>query len=52
MVAGIREVVRGDTLLAPSVTRRLIETYTRRPSNAGPLPHSYPAGDRGVAADG
>ena len=38
LVAGIRAVVRGDTLLAPSVTRRLIETYTRRPPNAGQLP--------------
>jgi DNA-binding NarL/FixJ family response regulator len=38
LVAGIREVVRGDTLLAPSVTRRLIETYTRRPHSAGQLP--------------
>jgi DNA-binding NarL/FixJ family response regulator len=38
LVAGIREVVRGDTLLAPSVTRRLIETYTRRPPSAGLLP--------------
>jgi DNA-binding NarL/FixJ family response regulator len=38
LVAGIREVVRGDTLLAPSVTRRLIETYTRRPPSAGQLP--------------
>jgi len=27
----IRTVVAGDTLLAPSVTRRLIESYTRRP---------------------
>jgi DNA-binding NarL/FixJ family response regulator len=38
LVTGIREVVRGDTLLAPSVTRRLIETYTRRPPSAGQLP--------------
>ena len=38
LVAGIRGVVRGDTLLAPSVTRRLIETYTRRPPSARQLP--------------
>ena len=31
LVAGIRAAVRGDSLLAPSVTRRLIEAYTRRP---------------------
>jgi DNA-binding NarL/FixJ family response regulator len=30
--------VRGDTLLGPSVTSRLIETYTRRPPSAGQLP--------------
>ena len=38
LVAGVREVVRGDKLLAPSVTRRLIETYTRRQPSAGQLP--------------
>jgi DNA-binding NarL/FixJ family response regulator len=38
LVTGIRQVVRGDTLLAPSVTRRLIETYTRRPPAVGQLP--------------
>ncbi len=38
LVAGIRQVVRGDALLAPSVTKRLIETYTRRPPAAGQLP--------------
>jgi DNA-binding NarL/FixJ family response regulator len=31
LVAAIRSVHSGDTLLAPSVTRRLIETYLRRP---------------------
>jgi DNA-binding NarL/FixJ family response regulator len=31
LIAGIRNAARGDTLLAPSVTRRLIEAYTRRP---------------------
>jgi DNA-binding NarL/FixJ family response regulator len=31
LVAGIRAAARGDMLLAPSVTRRLISAYTRRP---------------------
>jgi DNA-binding NarL/FixJ family response regulator len=31
LVAGIRAAARGDMLLAPSVTRRLIAAYTRRP---------------------
>jgi DNA-binding NarL/FixJ family response regulator len=38
LAAGIRQVVSGDALLAPSVTRRLIETYTRRPPSGGQLP--------------
>ena len=33
LVAGVRAAARGDTMLAPSVTQRLIETYTRRPPN-------------------
>jgi DNA-binding NarL/FixJ family response regulator len=33
LVAGVRAAARGETVLAPSVTRRLIETYTRRPPN-------------------
>ncbi|GLX05278.1 response regulator transcription factor [Microbispora sp. NBRC 16548] len=43
LVAGVRTVVRGDTLLAPSVTRRLIEAYTRRPPAQAALP---PGADR------
>ena len=39
LVAGIRAAAQGETMLAPSVTRRLIETYTRRPPNP-----SLPAG--------
>jgi DNA-binding NarL/FixJ family response regulator len=31
LVAGIRAVASGDSLLAPSITRRLIEEYVRRP---------------------
>nr|WP_205863070.1 response regulator transcription factor [Planosporangium thailandense] len=38
LVAGVRAVARGDTLLAPSVTRRLIEAYTRRPPARVALP--------------
>ncbi len=37
LVAGIRAVASGESLLAPSVTRRLIETYVRRqPARALP----------------
>ncbi|XVQ82739.1 response regulator [Microbispora siamensis] len=43
LVAGVRTAVRGDTLLAPSVTRRLIEAYTRRPPARVALP---PGADR------
>jgi DNA-binding NarL/FixJ family response regulator len=32
LVAGIRAVASGDALLAPSITRRLIEEYVRRPT--------------------
>jgi DNA-binding NarL/FixJ family response regulator len=38
LVAGVRAAARGDTLLAPSVTRRLIETYTRRPPAGATVP--------------
>jgi len=31
LVAGIRAVAQGDALLAPSVTRRVIEAFVRRP---------------------
>ena len=34
LVAGIRSVAAGDSLLAPSVTRRLIEEFVRRPPDA------------------
>jgi DNA-binding NarL/FixJ family response regulator len=37
LVAGIRVVAQGDSLLAPSVTRRLIEQFAQRPPpNARP----------------
>ncbi|MFG2990917.1 response regulator [Streptomyces sp. NPDC048257] len=41
VLAAIRVVATGDSLLAPSVTRRLIEDFTRRPDPApgrGPVP--------------
>src|SRR5881398_3627091 len=39
LVAGIRAVAQGDALLAPSVTRRVIEEFVRRPpSSAGAMP--------------
>jgi DNA-binding NarL/FixJ family response regulator len=31
LVSGIRTVAQGDSLLAPSVTRRLVEQFARRP---------------------
>jgi DNA-binding NarL/FixJ family response regulator len=34
LVAGIRAVVSGEALLAPSVTRRMIEEFVRRPPSA------------------
>jgi DNA-binding NarL/FixJ family response regulator len=38
LVDAVRAVAAGETLLAPSVTRRLVQTYVQRP----PVP---PAGD-------
>jgi DNA-binding NarL/FixJ family response regulator len=35
LVEAIRSVARGDALLAPSITRRLIEEYVRRPRAGG-----------------
>jgi DNA-binding NarL/FixJ family response regulator len=40
LVAAIRFVARGDGLLAPSITRRVIEEFARRP----PLPSTGPDG--------
>lgn len=34
----IRTVVAGETLLAPTITRRLVEEFCRRPSPSGALP--------------
>ncbi|KKK04832.1 response regulator transcription factor [Micromonospora sp. HK10] len=38
LLAGIRVVAAGEGLLAPSVTRRLIDEFARRPEPARPLP--------------
>ncbi|MEW2477679.1 response regulator transcription factor [Micromonospora gifhornensis] len=38
LLAGIRVVAAGDGLLAPTVTRRLIDEFARRPEPARPLP--------------
>ena len=39
LVAGIRAVAQGDALLAPSITRRVIEEFVRRPPpSTGTLP--------------
>src|SRR5207302_7618120 len=38
LVVGIRAVASGDALLAPSVTRRVIEEFVRRPPSSQTLP--------------
>ena len=38
LVAAVRAVHSGDLLFAPSVTRRLVESYVRRPPTTGALP--------------
>ena len=38
LAAGIRVVARGDALLAPSITRRLIQEFARAPAAATPPP--------------
>ena len=38
LVEGIQTVGAGESLLAPSLTRRLIEEYLRRPAPAGASP--------------
>jgi DNA-binding NarL/FixJ family response regulator len=44
LVHAVRVVAAGDALLAPSVTRRLVADYARRPvaGAAGPVPHLTP----------
>jgi len=43
LVAAVRVVAAGDALLAPSVTRRLLEEFARRPAAARPSPASLDA---------
>jgi DNA-binding NarL/FixJ family response regulator len=38
LVEAVRTVAAGDALLAPSVTRRLVEDYVRRPPPGGQVP--------------
>ncbi len=38
LIAAVRAAAAGDALLAPSVTRRLIEAFARRPAEAAPSP--------------
>ena len=38
LIAAVRAAAAGDALLAPSVTRRLIETFARRPRETSPSP--------------
>jgi DNA-binding NarL/FixJ family response regulator len=40
LLAGIRIVAAGDSLLSPSVTRHLIEEFVRRPEDTRPIPPS------------
>jgi len=38
LIAAVRAAAGGDALLAPSVTRRLIEAFARRPAETSPSP--------------
>ena len=38
LIAAVRAAAAGDALLAPSVTRRLIEAFSRRPPETAPSP--------------
>jgi len=38
LIAAVRAAAAGDALLAPSVTRRLIEVFARRPPETAPSP--------------
>jgi DNA-binding NarL/FixJ family response regulator len=43
LAAGIRTVAAGDALLAPGITRRLIEEHIRRPPPVGGVPRELAA---------
>ncbi|MBT2472405.1 response regulator transcription factor [Streptomyces sp. ISL-66] len=49
---GIRVVAAGDALIAPSVTRRLIEEFAARPEPASALRPGRSPGSRRTVADG
>jgi len=51
LVHAVRVVAAGNALLAPSVTRRLIADFARRPAGAGRAWRADPAGNRGAATD-
>lgn len=38
LIDAVRLVAAGEALLAPTITRRLIEEYVRRPARGGPVP--------------
>jgi DNA-binding NarL/FixJ family response regulator len=38
LISAVRVAASGEALLAPSVTRRLIEAFARRPSSVAPAP--------------
>jgi DNA-binding NarL/FixJ family response regulator len=45
LISAIKVVADGDALLAPSITRRLVEEFVRRPAPApAPAPQAGPAG--------
>jgi DNA-binding NarL/FixJ family response regulator len=55
LLSAVRVVAAGDALLAPSVTRRLIAEFTRKPASRQPPPASArpaPAALDGAAPDG
>jgi DNA-binding NarL/FixJ family response regulator len=50
LIDAIAVVARGEALLAPSVTRRLIEEFTKQPAAANPLPVELTEREREVLA--
>jgi CheY-like chemotaxis protein len=46
LIAGIRAVASGDALLAPSVTRRVIEEFVRARGAEADRPRAFERGDR------
>ncbi len=49
LIAAVRAAAAGDALLAPSVTRRLIEAFARRPAQTSPAPSRLAALTAGSA---